>query len=59
MRKEAEEIMKKHVDPHCFCRNNCYEAVIDAMVEFVEQQFNIANMKTKIKDIENIKDEIL
>lgn len=34
--KTPEEILHKHVDPHCFARKGCYEACIDAMEEYAE-----------------------
>ena len=33
---KAEEIMQKHIDPHCFLKDKCYEACIDAMIDFAK-----------------------
>lgn len=38
-----EEIMQQHVDPHCFARKGCYEAVIDAMKEACRQVLELAS----------------
>ena len=38
-----EEIMQQHVDPHCFSRKGCYEAVIDAMREACRQVLELAS----------------
>lgn len=32
------EILHNHVDPHCFLRDKCYEAAIDAMDEYAKQE---------------------
>ena len=37
-----EEAMQQHVDPHCFARKGCYEAVIDAMREACRQVLELA-----------------
>jgi hypothetical protein len=52
-----EEIMQKHVDPHCFLKKGCYESVIEAMKEACRQTLELAaeNAMTDIVDHEEWK----
>lgn len=38
----AKEIMQKHIDPHWFLKSECYEACIDAMIEFAKYHVELA-----------------
>lgn len=39
----AKEILEKHVDPHCFLKNKCDDAILAAMREVAELTWETAS----------------
>jgi len=48
-----EEILQKHIDPHCFERKGCYEAVLNAIKESCEKVLELAAENAKLGNTEN------